>query len=145
MSLRDTAKQWFETGDKPTQQQFSQLFDALYFLDEILDISKINGLDVLINSKASANRVAALEPIVLVGAASITIAAGTALRTIWMKDTTPISATVGTAPGLDDLYELVSANVNGSLLFDGIRIFENNTTIYFNGITSNTVIKIFKV
>jgi hypothetical protein len=44
MSLKDTVKPWFETGDKPTQAQFYTLFDSIRWNDEAIAIGDIIGL-----------------------------------------------------------------------------------------------------
>ena len=53
LSLRDTAKQWFQSGDKPTQSQFWQFLDSIWFKDELLQISNIDGLTPIINALAN--------------------------------------------------------------------------------------------
>lgn len=53
MANKDTAKQWFETGDKPTQTQFWQVFDWLRWNDIAIAIDDISGLSAALASKVS--------------------------------------------------------------------------------------------
>ncbi len=52
MSFKEDAKQWFETGDYPTQAQFAQVFDWLRWKDEQQAISTIIGLQDILNDLA---------------------------------------------------------------------------------------------
>ncbi len=49
MSFKDDAKQWFQTGDYPTQQQIYTKFDNLRWKDEPLSIEDITGLAGILN------------------------------------------------------------------------------------------------
>ena len=50
MANKDTSKQWFETGDFPTQAQFAQVFEWLRWKDEALGIGDITGLQDILNA-----------------------------------------------------------------------------------------------
>ncbi len=50
MGFKEDAKQWFETGDYPTQAQFAQVFEWLRWKDEQQAISTITGLADILNS-----------------------------------------------------------------------------------------------
>lgn len=53
MANKDTAKQWFETGDKPTQAQFWQLFDWLRWTDVAITMDAITGLSAALLAKVN--------------------------------------------------------------------------------------------
>jgi hypothetical protein len=53
MPNRDTSKQWFQSGDKPTQGQFYQLLDFLRFKDEAIAMADVNNLNSTLAGKAS--------------------------------------------------------------------------------------------
>jgi hypothetical protein len=53
MSFRDDVKQWFQSGDKPTQSQFESLFDKLRFNDESIGIDEVDGLQLALNGIAA--------------------------------------------------------------------------------------------
>lgn len=53
MANKDTAKQWFETGDKPTQAQFWQVFDWLRWTDVAIGMDQITGLDAALLAKVN--------------------------------------------------------------------------------------------
>lgn len=48
---RETVKKWFETGDKPTQTQFYNLFDSIWFKNEKIPSNNIDGLNQILISK----------------------------------------------------------------------------------------------
>lgn len=50
MPFKEDAKQWFETGDYPTQAQFAQVFEWLRWKDEQQAISTITGLANMLNN-----------------------------------------------------------------------------------------------
>src|SRR5262245_57559517 len=51
-----TLKTWFQTGDKPTQEQFWALIDAFVHKDETLEMNQVEGLldelNAILNGKA---------------------------------------------------------------------------------------------
>ena len=49
MANKDNAKQWFETGDYPTQAQFAQVFEWLRWKDESVAIIDVAGLTDILN------------------------------------------------------------------------------------------------
>jgi len=51
MANVDTAKTWFETGDKPTQAQFHQLLAWLRFKDQPITMDDIQGLTTSLGLK----------------------------------------------------------------------------------------------
>lgn len=53
MANKDTAKQWFETGDKPTQAQFWQVFDWLRWADVAIGMDQITGLETALLAKVN--------------------------------------------------------------------------------------------
>lgn len=50
MANKDTSKQWFETGDYPTQSQFYQVFDWLRWKDEGITIADVAALQGILDS-----------------------------------------------------------------------------------------------
>lgn len=60
----DTLKGWFQTGDKPTQQQFYDWLDSFIHKDEGIDIEDIPGLQDALNSKSDNVAVNALRALV---------------------------------------------------------------------------------
>jgi hypothetical protein len=61
MANRDTAKQWFQTGDKPTQAQFHQLLDYLRFKDEEITVADIQDLLDVLGAKADTSALEGFE------------------------------------------------------------------------------------
>lgn len=52
MALKDTVKEWFKTGLKPTQAQFYSKFDFLRWKDEKIPIADIEEIEGILNAKA---------------------------------------------------------------------------------------------
>ncbi len=50
---KDELKKYFETGDKPTQEEYAALIDALRHVDEKLPIADIESLQASLDSKAN--------------------------------------------------------------------------------------------
>lgn len=55
MGYKDNSKQWFETGDKPTQAQFYTTFDNLRWKDELIPIAEVTGLVNALLAKVNAS------------------------------------------------------------------------------------------
>lgn len=53
MAFIDTVKAWFQQGDYPTENQFYQFFEKIWFKDEQLAISDVAGLQNVLNSLAA--------------------------------------------------------------------------------------------
>jgi hypothetical protein len=136
-------KSFFETGDKPTQQQFWDWLESFFHKQEGIAISDVTNLQNTLNSKAEGSAINALTPILLdEGQSSIEIPAGKYINDIVVIAPTAIYITVGTTNSGTELSEVVSCNNDGTLL--GIRkFFKQATTIYFGGVLSNTQIIIY--
>ncbi len=52
MGFKDNAKAWFKKGMKPTEIQFSQVFNWLRWKDETILTSEVNQLDGILATKA---------------------------------------------------------------------------------------------
>lgn len=53
---KNTLKNWFKTGLKPTQAQFWAWLDAFWHKDEVIPQSSINGLETTLNAKAETSQ-----------------------------------------------------------------------------------------
>ena len=51
-TIISTIKNWFRTGERPTQAQFWALFDSFWHKDELIPQSKVNNLQSDLNGKA---------------------------------------------------------------------------------------------
>ena len=54
MAFKDTVKEWFKTGLKPTQAQFYSKFDFLRWKDEKIPITDIDDIENILAEKADA-------------------------------------------------------------------------------------------
>ncbi|MFW0737134.1 hypothetical protein [Flavobacterium sp. T12S277] len=52
MALKETVKQWFKTGYKPTESQFYQFFDSIWWKEEKIPANKIENLQEILDDKA---------------------------------------------------------------------------------------------
>ncbi|BFM42663.1 hypothetical protein CFS9_13040 [Flavobacterium sp. CFS9] len=52
MALKETVKQWFKTGLKPTESQFYQFFDSIWWKEEKIPANKIENLQEILDDKA---------------------------------------------------------------------------------------------
>lgn len=52
MALKETVKQWFKTGYKPTENQFYQFFDSIWWKEEKIPANKIENLQEILDDKA---------------------------------------------------------------------------------------------
>ena len=55
MIAREIIKSWFKTGSKPTQEQFREWIDSFWHKDEMIPISKIEGIQPIYNALNSQN------------------------------------------------------------------------------------------
>lgn len=54
MADKNTLKSWFETGDIPTQAQFSAWIDSFWHKEEKIPITAIDDIENILNAKADA-------------------------------------------------------------------------------------------
>jgi hypothetical protein len=59
MAFKDDSKQYFQTGDYPTEAQFALVFDLLRWKDEPISINIITGLLDLLNAVKTLDQVTA--------------------------------------------------------------------------------------
>jgi hypothetical protein len=52
VQTRDQLKQWFETGDYPTQQQFWDWIDSFFHVNDGIAIANVTGLTAALTAKA---------------------------------------------------------------------------------------------
>ena len=144
MAFKDSSKQWFETGDFPTQAQFAQVFEWLRWKDEPLAIADITNLQTILNSLIPGGA----SPLL---AASLTLAAdgvyvvpsGYAVFKMYMKSVAAVTLTIGSV-SVADLYAGpfdLAANAATAMAIDIVA--QAATTIKFYGINSSTTIKIY--
>ena len=75
------------------------------------------------------------------GAGSYTIPKGKLLFAVVINAPTPTNISVGRILGADDIY--ASQYANPATVFDGRILFNEQTTIYFNGVEDDTEIKLY--
>ncbi|KVV16149.1 hypothetical protein [Flavobacterium sp. TAB 87] len=54
MATKNTVKNWFLTGLKPTQAQFHAFFDSIFWKGEKIPVADIEGIENILNAKAEA-------------------------------------------------------------------------------------------
>lgn len=141
----NTIKAWFQTGDKPTQNQFWDWLDSFVHKDDSIAIGNVTGLDDALSGLASQNSVDALTPILIAGSTStqsVVIPAGTFLDTIRIKSTSAMTFSVGLSAGTKEILSDEDVAVNTAQFYDRYYDFETATTIHFSGLAGTYTIKI---
>jgi hypothetical protein len=106
MGLKDTVKQWFKTNDYPTESQFAQFFDSIFFKDEAIEITSIVGLQAILNALAPVGSIVSREVFTVVGTSwDYVVPNGFILNSISVLPTTNTTAYCGYTGG--DLEALV--------------------------------------
>jgi hypothetical protein len=150
MANKDTAKQWFEKGDKPTQAQFAQVFEWLRWKDEAVDIATDPALVAALLLKLDKTVFDAFEQGQKVdfpaGDASYNLDANYLLEKVIILP--PIDAPgvkIGDTDGGEEISpETPVSAANGGVI--EVNVFANGAarTIYFGGIPVNTKIIFIK-
>lgn len=117
MTFREIIKKYFETGDFPTQAQFYEFFDKIYFKDE--GVSRIEG----------------------VGMPQFNLPAGTWVDKIGIVAPGEITVNCGTLVDGNDVID--NETITGTEGFDRNVYFPDGGALYFSGITVDTKILIF--
>lgn len=104
MANKDTVKQWFETGDYPTQGQFEQWIEWQRWKDEQLVISDVAGLADYLNNIGSQVAI----PLTMGATKNYTIPAGYSVYKIYLNtDYAEAQFFIGDSDGASDLLEPV--------------------------------------
>jgi|GEM_PF-1243086 len=148
----DELKAFFETGDKPTQQQFADWLDSFFHRNDGIGIPNVTGLIAALASKADLVggkvRQEQLPDSIAeyVGNADFSrdFPAKSIMYSLVCDAANDITINVGTTSGGDDILSnyFVAANSPEPLLLN--KYFKNATTIYVSGITANIFFKFFK-
>lgn len=148
VQILSTLKSWFETGDKPTQNQFWDWLDSFRHKSDAVPMGDIAGLDTALAGLASQVSLDALKAISLsvlspVTSASINIPAGTIINKLRIKSSSAMTFNLGTSGGGTQILnaEVLSANQVGIYQID--FDCETLTTIHFSALAGDTNIKIY--
>lgn len=155
-TARNTIKTWFETGDFPTQTQFWNWLDSFWHKDDAIPTSSITDLDDLLAGKATTEETDSLqtqideivsgtvEMISTDANIKYTIPAGKLLEKIVVIPTDDLSGFgIGTQDGGFDIYPVMPVGANAAEVIVINKYGSGDTDIWFNGITSQTTIKIY--
>lgn len=148
MANKDTSKQWFETGDYPTQVQFAQVFDWLRWKDEQLEVADVNGLAGLVNSVVTLAQVKALFLLTfsLDADGSYDLPAGTFMFALVAIAAADFNISVGTAPGGNDIIDGLTPRTPGTPEPVIIPIYaEAARTLHFSNIGQHFDFLILKI
>lgn len=139
MANKDTAKQWFETGDFPTQTQFEQTLEWLRWKDEKIAFADLTPeLQAQITAN---NSVIEFDDSV----SSWTFPAHTLIVRVWCMANVDHTFSMGTTFGGTQIFDNVELPANG--VQEGILSNPyyclNATTIYWTALPANTKFKIY--
>ncbi len=136
-------KQWFETGDYPTQAQFWDWLDSFIHKDDQLTVENIQSLSTILSQKAQASALQLITPVLLPQNTTQWIApAGTLIEGIMFITNGSKNIKVGISPEGEEIIFL--QEINTKAIFRPDFICDIATTIYFSGVGSNTIIKILR-
>lgn len=150
MANKDTAKTYFQTGDKPSQSQFYQTFDWLRWADDTIAIADVTGLTAALALKADQASLAALINILfpfkvlLTANGSYTIPAGMIVEKIILTPAATATLKIGTTNGGEEIMiaDTVAGGADKSVTVDIIA--RADTIIYFTGLVGSTTILIYR-
>lgn len=154
-TARNTIKTWFETGDFPTQEQFWNWLDSFWHKDDKLPTSQIDGLDALINGKATTSDITNLQTQInnivsgptsktLNENSAVTIPEGKLLQKLVVDPSGDLDAFgVGIGDGGYDILPAIPVASGDAQVFILDLYAKAERTIWINGITSQTNVKIY--
>jgi len=136
-------KQWFETGDYPTQAQFWDWLDSFIHKDDQLTVDNIQNLTTILSQKAEASALLLITPVLLPQNTTQWVApAGTLIEGIVFMTSGSKNIKVGTSPEGEEIIFL--QEITAKAIFRPDFICDTETNIYFSGVGSNTIIKILR-
>ncbi|HNP24607.1 MAG TPA: hypothetical protein PKM63_21960 [Panacibacter sp.] len=134
------------TRKKPTQSQFWTWIDSFFNLDEDnLPISKVTNLATTLNSlQLQINSFTGPGKIELdAGALSMLVTADMLIEVIVIKDGSNPIVSIGTTDGGTDIAD--SLQLSGGVFILDMKLLKTaGDTIYFTGVTVDTLITIYK-
>lgn len=136
-------KQWFESGDYPTQAQFWDWLDSFIHKDDQLTVENIQNLSTILSQKAEASALQLITPVLLPQNTTQWVApAGTLIEGIVFMTSGSKNIKVGISPEGEEIIFL--QEITTKAIFRPDFICDIETTIYFSGVGSNTIIKILR-
>lgn len=149
MANRDTVKPWFQTGKKPTQTQFYQLFDWLFFNDDGIAMAAVAGLVAALNGKADQATFNSFYQGELITASANVIynqLANFLIEKIIIIPGADAVIRIGTTNGGQEIMPDIAVTVADAQTYtqviNAFAIADRN--IYINGVTANSKIIILK-
>lgn len=144
MALLSDILTWWSGSRVPTVPQRRATFNSFRHKSDNVLMSEVTGLNDALNGKANSTDFNNLKPIVLAaGIGSYDVKSGTLIRSFCVIDDAELSFSVGLTPEGKEYIEDAEVSV-GSEILDVPKYFRADTTIYFSGITSETIIRITK-
>ncbi len=128
---RATIKTWFETADKPTQQQFWDWLDSFWHKSELIPFESISGLPE-IPDQAEIDAIAALVLDVefnITGSGTYVLPAKRLLREVTFIGTGNFKA--GTSAGGEQIVPETAVTTKETFTVTWFELV--NTTLYFTG------------
>lgn len=147
MANRDTAKTWFETGDKPTQAQFATLFDWLLFIDEGIAIINVAGLTEALQgkmAKAEFDGYEQGERIEYNASGNYNLVQGSLLEKIILLPGADAEISIGTGLGTDDLMPAIPVTAAEGMVVSLDIYAKTAKTIYINGLPAGSAVVFLK-
>lgn len=145
MSFKDQVKQWFKTGDKPTQGQFWQKFEWLRWKDEPIAMADVTDLTETLQGKADIGTTGAYKPngLEINTDSYYDHASGVMLDMMLITPEEDSNILIGITEGGGEIYsgDTIAAGTDYPLTV--VRPLREVTRIYFTNVTSDHLILIY--
>lgn len=130
-------KTWFETGDKPTQQQLWNWLDSFFHKDDTIPAASINSseLQSVIDDRISqfgGGGIASVETIVVSSTGTYAASANELLSGFILIATATGAVKIGTTAGAGDIWDDTMTNTE-VVIADLMRWVTSSQTIHFTG------------
>jgi len=148
MATRDQVKQWFETNDYPTQEQFWAWLDSILFSGEVA-VADVAGLIELLQSKLNSADFEFFQKGELINANANHVyqqAANTLIETIVIIPGADALIKIGTTNGDEDILGEVEVIQNDPKSYPQVvyAFTDVQRNLYINGIPNGSKIIILK-
>lgn len=144
MAQKDTAKTWFEKGDKPTQAQFAQLFDWLIFSDQLISINQIDQLQTILQNKQDKGGDNSIERITLAGDGFYDLAENHILEKVAVLPSADANLKIGLTANGEELSPSIPVTVSDGAVIELNVLAIGVKRIFFTGTPADTNIYLFK-
>lgn len=138
---RSNLKNLFQTGDKPTQQNFADWLDSFYHKEDTIPQSAIAGLVAALPSATQLQQLADLQPkeVVVSGSETYSVPAGKLLEHVVFIVASNGNVKAGFSVNAGEIFD-DDVTTSQPSVATYVQYFQTQTTIHFTG---NCTVKIY--